>query len=174
MKEQLTSSNLRIEYNPSVNYVCSLAGTRYLNICELTNDDDVDWHDIVVSISGEMLNTTESRISMVPKGQTVSVQNLDIKPNLDMLRHLTESVDTQFTITVRRFGNVSGEASQPSRDNEDARSLEEGAPAQPVAEGQPPMEGSQDKELYRQTHDIHLMAFNQWLGIGSNPEKTNQ
>ncbi len=168
MKEQLTSSNLRIEYNPSVNYVCSLAGTRYLNICELTNDDDVDWHDIVVSISGEMLNTTESRISMVPKGQTVSVQNLDIKPNLDMLRHLTESVDTQFVITVKTFGNAVGAPPRPSRNNEDTSHVEEGKTVPTETEAQP--EGNQEHELYRQDGVIHLMAYDQWPGIKSNPE----
>ena len=159
MKEQLTSSNLRIEYNPSVNYVCSLAGTRYLNICELTNDDDVDWHNIVVSISGEMLNTTESRISMVPKGQTVSVQNLDIKPNLDMLRHLTESVDTQFVITVKTFGNAVGETPRPSRNNEDTSHVEEGKTVPTETEAQ--AEGNQEHELYRQDGVIHLMAYDQ-------------
>ena len=138
MKEQLTSSNLRIDYNHSINYGSSLIGTRYLNICELTNDDEEDWHDLVVSITGEMLIPTESRISMVPKGQTVSVPSLDIKPDLDMLRHLTESVDTQFVITVKSFGNNAGEASKPSQDNDDTIFLEEGTSSETQTDGRPP------------------------------------
>ncbi|MBO4821349.1 MAG: DUF4011 domain-containing protein [Prevotella sp.] len=152
MKEQLTSSNLRIEYNSSINYASTLIGTRYLNICELTNDEEEDWHDLVVSISGEMLIPTESRISMIPKGQTVSVSSLDIKPDLDTLRHLTESVDTQFVITVKKFGNE--EVIAPESETGEHSQAEKGLA----------------HELYRQSEPIHLMAYDQWPGIETNPE----
>ena len=103
MKEQLTASNFRLEYTPYINYAMTFVGTSYITACELINDDDEDWRDLIVSIKGEMLIPTESHISLVPKGQAITIPSIDIKPDLDKLRHLTESVDTQFVFTVKQI-----------------------------------------------------------------------
>ena len=101
MKERLTSANIRLEFNPYINYASTLTGTSFVNALELHNDDEEDWHDLIVSLSGDMLLTTEARLSLVPRGETVSINTLDISPDLDKLRSLTESVDTQLHLIIK-------------------------------------------------------------------------
>ena len=100
MKELLSDANIRLDYISSINYAITQNGSKYLSICEITNDDDCDWRDIKVKISGELLSTSESLLSLIPQGQTVSVPGIDIKPDIDKLRQLTESTDTQFEISI--------------------------------------------------------------------------
>ncbi|MBO4849451.1 MAG: DUF4011 domain-containing protein [Prevotella sp.] len=130
MKEHLTTANIRLEFNPYINYASTLIGTSYVKVLELHNDDEEDWHDIIVGLSGDMLLPTESRLSLVPKGETVSIDTLDISPDLDKLRQLTESVDTQLHLTIR----------------------------------------TETSELLDHTAPIHLMSYDQWPGLSSNPE----
>ncbi len=130
MKERLTSANIRLEFNPYINYASTLTGTSFVNALELHNDDDEDWHDIIVSLSGDMLLTTEARLSLVPRGETVSINTLDINPDLDKLRSLTESVDTQLHLIIK----------------------------------------TEASELLDHTVSLHLMSYDQWPGLNSNPE----
>ena len=104
MKQLLSDANIRLDYISRINYATTQNGFKYLSICEITNDDDCDWHDIRVKISGELLNASESLLSLIPKGKTVTVSGIDIKPDIDRLRQLTESTDTQFEFTVSISG----------------------------------------------------------------------
>ena len=106
MKEQLSDKNIRIEYLPCINYAMSVNGAKYLGSCELTNDDDCDWRELTVRLTGEFIATCEAVIDLIPQGQTVSISGLAIKPDVEKLRQLTESVDTTFTLQVSNGGNV--------------------------------------------------------------------
>ena len=130
MKEQLQSSNLRLEYISSLNYASTACGNKYLTILELNNDDDEDWHNITVRISSDMLKTSEVHLDTVPHGETVIVDGLDLLPDIDKLREMTESVETQFVLTILH-------------DN---------------------------REIYSSSHPLHVMAYDQWPGIGITPE----
>ena len=97
----MTEKNIHINYLPSINYAIWSNGEQCLNLCELTNDSEDDWHDITVRIEGEMLIASESRIDIIPRGAIVAVENLSITPDSEKLRKLTESCPTQFTLKVK-------------------------------------------------------------------------
>ena len=105
MKEHLSENNLMIDFMPCINYAMSVNGKNYLNRLELTNDDDCDWRDLVVGISGDLFEPVERHVDIVPQGQSVIISGLDLKPDTDKLRTLTESTDTRFTVTVKQGEN---------------------------------------------------------------------
>ncbi|MBP5507232.1 MAG: DUF4011 domain-containing protein [Prevotella sp.] len=100
MKNPLTETNVRIDYKPSINYALSASGVKYINSFELYNDEAEDWRELKVSISGELLRSTECRLDLIPAGQTVSIADIAIEPDIDKLRGITESAETQFTLTI--------------------------------------------------------------------------
>ncbi|MBO4606743.1 MAG: DUF4011 domain-containing protein [Prevotella sp.] len=115
MKEQLSDKNIRIEYLPCINYAMSVNGAKYLGTCELTNDDDCDWRELTVSLSGEFLASSETVLDLIPQGQTVTIGGLAIKPDVEKLRKLTESVETTFTLQVSNGERVLLSSSHPVR-----------------------------------------------------------
>jgi hypothetical protein len=100
MIEPLTNDQLQIDYLPSLNYAMSVNGKRCIERLEITNNDNSDWHDVTVSVSGDMLVPSTETTAIIPGGKTVSFTQLDIQPNVDQLRQLTESVDTQFAVSI--------------------------------------------------------------------------
>ena len=104
MKEKLTPENIRVEYLQDINYAIATNGGKFLNTCEITNDDNEDWREVSVSLSGEFLAASESRIELIPQGQMVAVSNLAIHPDIEKLRKVTESVETQFELKVMISG----------------------------------------------------------------------
>ena len=130
MKEHLSENNLRIDFLPSINYAMSVNGAKVLSRLDLTNDDDCDWRSLKISIDGELFEHHETHVDIVPQGQSVSVVGLELKPDADKLRILTESVETRFTLTVSQ----------------------------------------EEKELFKQSFPIRLMAFDEWTGITIMPE----
>ncbi len=100
MKQQLEPSNIRLEYLSDINYSLSSSGYKYIRTFELINDDDCDWHDVVLTLSSEQLHPSVCRLDMVPMGQSVAISDLSISPNIDQLRVLTESINSQFTLQV--------------------------------------------------------------------------
>ena len=65
MKEHLSENNLTIDFLPCINYAMSVNGKNYLNRLELTNDDDCDWRELVVGISGELFENVERHVAIV-------------------------------------------------------------------------------------------------------------
>ena len=100
MIQQLTNENIRMEYRKSVNYALSIYEKKVLTLCEVTNNDTDDWHDIRMSVTGDMFSSTEVRLDLIPKGGMVNVEDLSVSPSLDKLRSVTEGLDTQFTLQV--------------------------------------------------------------------------
>ena len=115
MKDRLTTANLKIDYLPSLNYAMFVNGRRCIERLEITNADDVDWHDITVHVEGNMLLPSSESVALVQRGQTVSFSQIDIVPDVEQLRQLTEAVSTQFTVRVNIEGEEKGLFTYPLR-----------------------------------------------------------
>ena len=83
-----------------LNYAMAASGQKCLEFVEITNDTDDDWHNVRVKVSGELIAESECILDSVPAGMTIRENDVDVKPDLDKLRELTESVETTFTLTV--------------------------------------------------------------------------
>ena len=49
----MTDQNIRLDYLSKLNYAMWSNGFKCLKVCELTNDGEDDWHNIIVRISGD-------------------------------------------------------------------------------------------------------------------------
>ena len=96
----IDAKDVKVEYLPCLNYAMAASGQKCLEFVEITNDTDDDWHNVRVKVSGELIADSECILDSVPSGMTVRVNDVDVKPDLDKLRELTESVETTFTLTV--------------------------------------------------------------------------
>jgi very-short-patch-repair endonuclease len=92
--------NVKAEFLPCLNYAMAVNGQKCLEFIEISNPTADDWHGVQVKVSGDLIADASYVIDTVPAGMTVRVTDLDVKPDLDKLREMTESVETAFTLTV--------------------------------------------------------------------------
>ena len=101
----MDEKNLKVEYLPCLNYAMALNGRKCMEYCELFNDSSEDWHQLKVIVTGEMIQEAEVAIDIIPAKQTIRVTDIQVMPDIDKLRELTESVDTKFQIVVQENGS---------------------------------------------------------------------
>ncbi len=94
------SAVLRIEYLPSLNYSMLNNGVETCSKCVLENVGQRDWHQIQISIGGELIKPHTQRLEFLREGQSVQISRLSILPDIKQLSEITEAVSTTFTITV--------------------------------------------------------------------------
>lgn len=91
---------VHLEYLPCINYAMIHNHVASCNFCELMNNDEVNWNEIKVSIDGELIKHSESILEVIPHGQNVQINSLEISPESHKLIELTEGVDTHFSLTI--------------------------------------------------------------------------
>lgn len=94
------NGTVHLEYLPCINYAMIHNHVPSCNFCELMNNDEVDWNHIKVSIDGELIKHSESILEIIPKGQNVQINSLEISPESRKLIELTEGIDTHFNLTI--------------------------------------------------------------------------
>ncbi len=99
-KNMIDVKNVKAEFLPCLNYAMAVNGQKCLEFIEISNPTADDWHGVQVKVSGDLIADASYVIDTVPAGMTVRVTDLDVKPDLDKLREMTESVETAFTLTV--------------------------------------------------------------------------
>ena len=95
------NGTIHLEYLPCINYAMIHNHVPSCNFCELMNSDEVDWNNIKVSIDGELIKYSESILEIIPPGQNIQINNLEISPESEKLIELTEGIDTNFHLTIR-------------------------------------------------------------------------
>ncbi len=99
-KNMIDVKNVKAEFLPCLNYAMAVNGQKCLEFIEISNPTADDWHGVQVKVSGDLIADASYVIDTVPAGMTVRVSDLDVKPDLDKLREMTESVETAFTLSV--------------------------------------------------------------------------
>ncbi len=99
-KNMIDVKNVKAEFLPCLNYAMAVNGQKCLEFIEISNPTADDWHGVQVKVSGDLIADASYIIDTVPAGMTVRVTDLDVKPDLDKLREMTESVETAFTLSV--------------------------------------------------------------------------
>ena len=100
MKERLSEDNVRIEYLSRINYAMSINGKRCVDFFELYNNDEEDWKDVRVTVTGDMIQPSQGQVETIERGMTIRVEGIEVTPDIDQLRELSESADTTFNIQV--------------------------------------------------------------------------
>ena len=91
---------LKIEYLPSLNYSMLNNGVETCSKCVLENVDQHDWHQVQISIRGELIKGHVQRLEFLRKGQSVQIGHFKILPDIKKLSEITEAINTTFTVTV--------------------------------------------------------------------------
>ncbi len=92
--------NLRFDYLPCVNYSMLACGVSCCSRFVLENNDERDWHDVVVTLAGKYIKTSTSHIDTLQKGSSIQLTTVGIAPDVDMLSETTEAIETNFTLTI--------------------------------------------------------------------------
>lgn len=100
----MDEKNLKVQYLPCLNYAMALNGRKCMEYCEITNNSAEDWHTLKVLVSGEMIQSAETALDAIPAGQTIRITTLQVMPDIDKLRELTESVETKFKVSIQENG----------------------------------------------------------------------
>lgn len=102
---KMDEKNLKVEYLPCLNYAMALNGRKCMEYCEISNNSSDDLHTLKVEVNGEMIQHSETTLDIVPAGQTIRITDIQVMPDIDKLRELTESVETKFQISIHDNGN---------------------------------------------------------------------
>ena len=97
---------LNVEYLPCLNFAMTQNGRQCLEYCELTNHSDNDIHDLTINIEGDYIIAASIAVDIIPAHQTIRITDIDVKPDADKLRELTESVTTKFNVIISTEGQA--------------------------------------------------------------------
>jgi very-short-patch-repair endonuclease len=97
---------IRLDYLPQLNYAMWQHGQQCLRRVEIENTTDADWRQVTVRLSGDLIQTQVEHLELVPRGQVVVLSRLQIVPEADTLRQLTESVAVHFDVTIKKAGDA--------------------------------------------------------------------
>ena len=92
---------IHIDYLPSVNYSMMNNGVEVCNSLVLENNDDKDWHRLLVQLSGPYIKGSCCRLEMLKRGEAVQVDQIKIEPDIKILSEITEAVRTTFVLEVK-------------------------------------------------------------------------
>ena len=97
---------LILDYLPGVNSAMLMNGVKTITRLQLENDDERDWGPVQVTLSGEGLQTSAAVVDQVLMGNRITLETLELKPDMTRLMEMTEAVQTHFTLTVEMEGRV--------------------------------------------------------------------
>lgn len=100
LNEQQERCQVEVDYTPKINYAMAANEVNSLSEVTIHNLTDDDWKDVSVKVSGEMLCTAEDHLAVVAQRQDIKITDLSLKPDIDRLVHLSESLKTSFTLTI--------------------------------------------------------------------------
>lgn len=91
---------VEIDYINKVNPAIQTKELPVLASCILSNKANEPIYDLIVSVTGKMIDGASEAISMLPVNGLIATENLNINFNRKTTDSLTEAIDSSFTITI--------------------------------------------------------------------------
>ena len=104
---------LRFDYLPCINYSALSCGVDTCSTFIIENHDDKDWHNVTVTVNGELINESISHVEIIRQEKSFQLQTVKIAPDINSLISLTEAVKTSFSLKIETEGNVLWEKDYP-------------------------------------------------------------
>lgn len=100
--DKLDGCRLELDYLPCLNY--SMQHNHYDSLisCILINDGNSEWSDLDIELCGKMLVRSKVHIDTLPQKCNLEIDGLSIKADPSELLQFTESVESRFSITIKR------------------------------------------------------------------------
>ncbi len=92
--------SLKLEYQQAVNYALTSSGMKVLESSILKNQEDIDWHEVRITISGQYILSNTCILHTLQAGHSMQLDTLQLLPDTDTLQQLTEAISTTFTLSV--------------------------------------------------------------------------
>ena len=108
-----TRVGVNINYLPCVNYSMMNSGFQTCSSLVIENNDDADWQDLEVSVSGQYIKRESCRVDLLRRGQAVQLTSISIQPDVQLLSEITEAVKTFFVLRIEVPGEVLTESQLP-------------------------------------------------------------
>ena len=100
------NGSLRLEYLDELNYSMVVNGVKACLQCIVKNNDDRAWPEVELSMEGELLTQSIAVLNTVEAHQAMSTDQLQMKPNMNVLASITEAAPTHATLTVKIGGET--------------------------------------------------------------------
>ena len=101
MEAKDTKAVVKIDYLPCVNYAMINSGVEVCNSMVVENNDDKDWQQVSICVSGQYIKESVGWLDMVKMGRGVQVSMVNVEPDFKILSETTEAIKTSFVVTVR-------------------------------------------------------------------------
>ena len=101
METKDTKAVVKIDYLPCVNYAMINSGVEVCNSMVVENNDDKDWQQVSICVSGQYVKESVGWLDMVKMGRGVQVSMVKVEPDFKILSETTEAIKTSFVVTVR-------------------------------------------------------------------------
>lgn len=95
---------LCFEYLPCVNYAMYHNQISVCSVLTLENQGVNDWKGVEIFIKGETVKFSSSVIDLLPPGQMIRVDKIEIVPETARLLELTEGINAEFDLIIRVGG----------------------------------------------------------------------
>lgn len=91
---------LTVDYTPCINYAMVHNHHNAFHKFILRNTSGMIWKDVVISISGDVIDSVSQVIPILKPGKAVSLEDFYLMPTITKLMALTECVQTSFCVTI--------------------------------------------------------------------------
>lgn len=88
------------DYQQAVNYALVNSDMPILLSAILENQEEQRWHEVRITISGQYVQPSTCILDTLLPGQSMQLDTLRLIPDLDTLQHLTEAINTTFTVSI--------------------------------------------------------------------------
>ncbi len=95
------TGKVTVEYVPEANYAMVHNHIPVLGYVEISNDSEIDWHEVLLEIEGEHVASSTVAVPFIEKGVQVQLKELSIVPDASFLVSLTEAIGTTFTLSIK-------------------------------------------------------------------------
>lgn len=112
-KDNVEKIAINLDYLPRINYAMINSGIEACSSLIIANNDDHDWRQISISITGDYIKESSCRFEYIRCNTSLQVNEAEIMPDIRTLSELTESVKTSFHLLIEEENGIILEKDYP-------------------------------------------------------------
>lgn len=97
---------ITLDYLPRINFAMINSGIEACSSLIVENNDERDWSQIRISISGDYIKESFCRYEYLRSKNSLQVKEIDILPDVKVLSEITESIKTSFRLLIEEEKDV--------------------------------------------------------------------
>lgn len=94
------TGEVSLEYIPYVNYALFHNEVPVCNYCEVSNDSNDVWENLILRIEGEDIEASETSIEKLPPNEKLRLSQIAISPRAEVLLNIEEKRVTTFSLSI--------------------------------------------------------------------------